>query len=234
MLNNSSDPSPRGMPAMTREKHLQTAMQVTDVIRRHEAATSAAAAASPSTDSMKNDDPLQPLRNFLDTPGVMQGCMVATVCLGVFVPARRLLLRIADQQWKLGTIFPDLVLTPTMAVATAQCSLWAGSVYGSAAYLQRLAEIAANTTTTQSLTVDAICNDAITGTATATILESRRLDDEGEANFYDNASYSESKTSSDVSWDPREQTINALQRALKACRERREYQERYRRDDEEV
>jgi hypothetical protein len=172
-------------------------MELTDVIRRHEAPKPV------------EDDPLQPLRNFFETPGVMQGCMAAAVCLGIFVPARKSLLRVADQQMKLGVILPDLIVTPTMALFTAQCSLFAGSVYGSAAYLQRLAEMSAEQ---KSPTVDAICNDPVVVTALGNPMDSwfDAVDNNG----------------SNSSWDPREQAVSALQCALKACRERREYQER--------
>ena len=172
-------------------QQLRTAMQLTDVIRRHDA--------GPKSTKEEDNDPLQPLRIFLETPGVKQSFMVATVCLGVFFPLRRVILRVADQQLKLGTIFPDLVVTPTMAVVTAQISLLAGSIYGSTAYLRRLADIPADE---HSPTVDAICNDPV---VTAALYNTH---------------------SSNNTWDPREQTIHAMQGALIACRVRREYQKR--------
>jgi hypothetical protein len=213
------------LSALTKEERLRIAMRFTDVIRRHEAAAVLqSSSAIPTVDTLKKNDPLKPLRTFLETPGVKQGFMVVTVCLGVFVPVRRILLRVADQQWKLGTIFPDLLVTPIMAVTTAQCSLWAGSVYGSADYLHRLADTAA-TTHLSSPTVDAICNDpAVDETATG---QSRRFDVE-HTNSFTNSTLRNS-------WDPREQTIYALERALKACLERRESKDNFARsmDDEE-
>lgn len=95
-----------------------------------------------------------------------------------------------------------------MTVVTAQCCLWAGSVYGSAAYLQRLAEIPV---TTPSPTVDAICSDPVTVAAIDDPLGfSKDVNNNTKINI----------------WDPREQAVIALQQALNTCRERRAYQER--------
>jgi hypothetical protein len=198
-----SDTPPDAQPAtttFTREQQLRTAMKLTDVIRRQEALL------QPTLDG--DNDPLQSLRNFLETPGVKQGCMAATVCVGVLLPTRRFLLRVANQRLNLGTILPDLILTPALTVATAQFSLWAGSVYGSAAYLLRIAEIPV---TTPSPTVDAICSDPVTLAAFENPL------------WFSQGVISNTKNNS---WDPREHAVLALQQALCTCRERHSYQEK--------
>lgn len=201
-MSSESDDLPERLSASpTPEQQLKTAMQLADVICRHEAATR-------PTDVQSDNFALSWLRNSLEAPGVVHGCGVAAVCLCVLLPARRHFLRIADQQLKLGATFPDLIATAAVAVTTAQCSLWAGSVYGSAAYLERLADIPS---TTASQTVDAICNDA----AVTAVLESR-LDTSTIRHADEDGS----------GWDPRVKTVAALQRALKACRERRLHQAR--------
>jgi hypothetical protein len=200
-----------------KEDGLWNAMQIADVIRRHEIdaqlhRNAEEAKNSPITPQQEPFDPLQPLRSILETPGVQQACFATALGIAVALPTRRYIMRVADRNWKLGTIFPDLVVTPMLAITVAQCALWTGSVYGSAAYLHRLADIANATGTSQSATLDSICNDPI-------VLSTAHWEKEPFANVV--------HTKSDVrSWDPRYATLRGLERTLKACRERREHQSR--------
>jgi hypothetical protein len=191
------------------------AMQIADVIRRHEIEaqlhrTAKEAKKPPVTPRQEPFDPLQPLRSILETPGVQQACFATILGVAVALPTRRFIMRVADRNWNLGTIFPDLVVTPTLAITVAQCALWTGSVYGSAAYLHRLADIASATGTSQSATLDSICNDP-------TLVSAAHW----EREQFVNVVHTESDGSS---WDPRYATLLGLERALKACRERRELQ----------
>jgi hypothetical protein len=203
------------------EKQYQTndglwkAMQIADVIRRHEIEAQLHQKAEEAKNSPVNPhqepfDPLQPLRSILETPGVQQACFATVLGVALALPTRRFIMRVADRNWKLGTIFPDLIVTPTLAITVAQCALWTGSVYGSAAYLHRLADIASATGTSQSATLDSICNDP-------TVVSAAHWEKEPFLNVV--------RTESEVgSWDPRYATLLGLERALKACRERREHQ----------
>jgi hypothetical protein len=190
---------------------LWTAIQIADVIRRHEVAHQAPQQPAAAAASQK-DDPLHPLRTFLETPGVQQATVALVACLTFAIPTRRFVLHRADRYWKLGTIFPDLIVTPTLAIATAQCTLYVGSVYGSMTYLNRLAQVASTNSTRSppSSTLNAICNDPVVIAATN--------ENAGNESFQSNITHS----SSFNDWDPRYQAVLALEKALQACRETRQ------------
>lgn len=233
MTNDQGQPLPPD--SSVRSDRLLTAVRLADVIRRVEgelirATSSTTPSSSTSAAPSTTADPLKPLRTCLETPGVKEGVSTAALCLVILIPGRQWLLRTADRHWQLGTIFPDLIVTPTCAVIVAQCSLWSTSVFGSATYLNRLADIASPPpTNNQSLeqkqqqhplahllphspTVDSICNDPVMVEA----MKSRP----NKAACHDNSS-----SSSMNNFDPREQTLLALDRALTACQVRLKAQE---------
>ena len=198
---NSSSPADSS-PGSALYNQLRISMALADLIRKQE----------PQRDTPTEQNRI---RTFLLTPGVQQGFLTAVALTAVFVPVRRLFLRVAKNELNLGTIFPDLVVTPVMAMLTAQTALFVGSCYGSKAYLERLVTAAASTTsggdTSNSSMADAVCDAPVT--VAAMKLNYPKLWD---------GDYSSSSSSN--SWDPRVQTVVSLQRALQRCRERREMQ----------
>jgi hypothetical protein len=95
-------------------------------------------------------------RTYQYIPGMWQGGVAMIVCGGIMlVPVRTIILRFG-QRIGLGTIFPDLVVTPAMAVTTVQIGLYTGSIYGSIEHLQQLVSIPM---TASSPTRDAICQN---------------------------------------------------------------------------
>jgi len=195
---NASSPAD-SRPGSAIYNQLRISMALADLIRKQE----------PQPPEHSNENRI---RTFLLTPGVQQGFLTACLMTAVFVPVRRLFLRVAKNEFNLGTIFPDLVLTPAMAMLTAQTALFVGSCYGSKAYLERLVTAAGSTTSggdisNNSRMVNAVCDAPVT--VAAMKLNYPRLWD---------GDYS----SGSSSWDPRVQTVVSLQRALQRCRERQE------------
>jgi len=159
------------------------AMNLTDVIRKYE----------PERDPEEGR-----VRQFLTTPGVQQGFVMLVLCTAVCIPTRRFVLHVSNKHLRLGTVFPDLMISPVLAMVTAQLSLFTGSCYGSAAYLDRLANIPVDSPST---TADAVCHD----------------DKFLQALSADSVAHVVVETKS---WDPRQGTVQSLQRALQSCRER--------------
>ena len=174
---------------------LGQSMSLTDVIHNHE---------------LSNQLEEWSIRSILTTPGVKQGFIAAAICTAVAIPSRRLFLHVCRRRLNLGTVLPDLIATPLLTLLTLQCTLLSGSCYGSAAYLDRLAQIP---TTAPSPMADAICNDpafirAMTGAST------------------DQPRYQQFAESKKIrSWDPRTSNVLALDKALQSCRERLDYQQ---------
>ena len=187
-------------------QQLLLAMSLTDVIRRHEddgagGAVSSSNSSSSSTKQPEAEDSY--LQKLLTTPGVRQGCFTLIFGTAVAIPTRRWILQ--KTRRSLGTIFPDLVTTPILTLLTAQCTLLVGAFYGSAVYLDRLAQIPV---TAPSRVADVVCHDI-------QFVEASR-----------NSLNLESSTSSNSnsSWDPRTSTVEAMKRAVQSCRERRDIQ----------
>lgn len=190
---------------------LRAAMQLADVIRKHEQQNRETTTTKQGTTANDaTDHPLQDVRDFLETPGVKEGCIAAGLCLGAFFPMRKVLLRIADQRLNLGTVFPDLIVTPPLVIMSFQIPLFAGTLYGSQRYMERLAAIPADS---PSPTADAICNDPIV----ISTMESQQ-----------------NLVTDDSAWDPRQQTVHVMQNALKNCQERRAYQQTARQFEEQT
>jgi hypothetical protein len=202
---------------------LQTAMKLADVIRRKETeaaiSTDVSAAGSSSSGSGSND-PLQPVQTFLQTPGVQQGIFTVVGCVLISIPTRRLVLHVSDKHLGLGRSFPDLVISPALAMLTGQSALYVGSLYGAKQYLQRLADFDHDGRyrdhrdgVVHSPILDSICGDAVT-------VDALQIRDSPDYAYSWNAT---AKLDSAESWDPRVQTVQALQRALETCSKRQKY-----------
>jgi hypothetical protein len=199
-----------------KEDPLQLAMQFADVIRRHEnrrrneTITLYATARSDNKNQNHHGDTgsgaagqpqlLTRLYDFLDTPGVKEGFISFALCCGVSIPTRRLVIRGADSVFKLGNIFPDLVITPPLVIACVQIPFYMGSLYGSKLYLDRFC----NNKNMDMVLANSICRDSWI----MSVLYDRHF---LETHSLDN--------SDPDSWDPRQQTMQALHAALFKCRE---------------
>jgi len=192
----SNDRTKNASPLM---QQVALAMDLTDVIRKHNA---------PVTNDEKNNGFL---RTFLMTPGVQQGFFTLFLCTAVAVPTRRFVLSVSKRQLNLGTVFPDLMITPALAMLTAQFALFTGSCYGCAAYLDRLANIAP---TAPSPIADSVCNDP-KFTQAATV----------NSNHGDAPPLLQLPDEDSSSWDPRVSAVESMRRALQSCRERRAFQQ---------
>mmetsp|Transcript_38632 Transcript_38632/g.93610 ORF Transcript_38632/g.93610 Transcript_38632/m.93610 type:complete len:224 (-) Transcript_38632:24-695(-) len=102
----------------------------------------------------------------------------------------------------------DLVITPVLAVASAQVGLAAASLVGSKVYLEEVANVPP---TTNSPMTDLICSDLL-------LIPKEK----GIAMMKESSSSSSSDSSS--SWDPRVQTLFSLSRAMDTCQRRSQYQ----------
>jgi hypothetical protein len=183
---------------------LHTAILIADTVRRYEQQSLAESATIPTTWFR--------LQTFFEVPGVSQGCAAACCGLALMIPVRRSLLRVCDKHWNLGTAFPDLVITPMLAIYLAQCSLWIGSLYGSSYYLNKLASIP---TTKSSQTADTICNDP------SVINASRLLSASSVPHALSNNPSIMRHYLNE--WDPQRNVSSALHDAVRSCQERREY-----------
>ena len=193
----SSVPTPAGpgRPARSSQdlhEQLLLAMNLTDVIRRHEGSSSSGK--KPPGEEEENY-----IRKWLTTPGVRQGCFTLVFCTALAIPTRRWVLQKSRRQF--GTIFPDLVMTPILTLLIAQGTLLAG------------AQLAQIPITAPSSVADAVCHD--TTFIEASSMESSRT----------SGSRSSSTTSVSNTWDPRKSAVEAMERALQSCRERRDFQQ---------
>lgn len=209
--NDKGEPNASSAPSMTQHgpssssgrnsasplnQQVALAMDLADVIRKHNASTA---------NEEKKDGFL---RNFLMTPGVQQGFFTLCVCTAVAVPTRRFVLSVSKRQLNLGTVFPDLMISPALAMLTAQCALFTGSCCGCAAYLDRLANISP---TAPSPIADAVCSD--------------RKFTHAAMNSNQHAPPLLLLDEHNNSWDPRVSAVESLRRALQSCRERRALQQ---------
>jgi hypothetical protein len=157
---------------------------------------------------------LAPLRKLLEVPGVVPGCVAAGCGIAFMIPVRRSLLRVCDKYWNLGTVFPDLLVTPMITIYVAQCSMWIGSLYGSSFYLNKLASFPAEA---PSHTVDTICKDPIIMNAALRIPQSST-----SQSMQEKQSPATSLSNLFGQWDPREKVLLTLQDAVRSCQKRRE------------
>mmetsp|Transcript_38631 Transcript_38631/g.93609 ORF Transcript_38631/g.93609 Transcript_38631/m.93609 type:complete len:224 (-) Transcript_38631:24-695(-) len=155
-------------------------------------------------------------------PGTIEG--VATFVLSgliVFAPFRSAILRSRAVAGPMTTTngnghknttgfknLVDLVITPVLAVASAQVGLAAASLVGSKVYLEEVANVPP---TTNSPMTDLICSDLL-------LIPKEK----GIAMMKESSSSSSSDSSS--SWDPRVQTLFSLSRAMDTCQRRSQYQ----------
>jgi len=197
----SASPSTQGTGGSNASPLMQQvalAMDLTDVIRKHDA---------PTTEEQKDKGFF---RNFLMTPGVQQGVFTLFLCTAIAVPTRRFVISVSKRQLNLGTIFPDLMISPALAVLTAQSALFAGSCYGSAEYLDRLAKTAP---TAPSKIADSVCNDP--KFTNASLINSN----------HDLSLLLQLDEQKNNSWDPRTSAVESLRRALQSCQKRRAFQQ---------
>jgi hypothetical protein len=120
----------------SRKIDLQDVMAVADAIRQQEIKS----LVLPRNPSLKKthdeDDPLQPLRACLNTPGVVEGLTTACFCIGVMLPVRQQILRLGRQR-RMGDLL-DLIVTPAMVLLSVQASLRMASLTGARTYLERV------------------------------------------------------------------------------------------------
>lgn len=195
-------------------EQLHAAIQITDTIRRYEkeqmSESSDSKPKSPAA-SESSFDPLAPLRNFLEVPGVIPGCLAAGFGIAAMIPARRSLLRVCDKYWNLGTTFPDLIVTPMLTIYVAQCSLWYGSLYGSSFYLNKLASFPVDS---RSNTVDTVCEDPIIMNAALRLPSKTPSSPDQRARTSLTASFGQ--------WDPQQKLLSNFQDAVRSCQRRRD------------
>jgi hypothetical protein len=180
---------------------LPKAMQVADVIRKHmEARSLETTPSSSSTESSSFRFPVP--------PGVVEGIAVAVATGCLLLPVRRLALTSAGKRL---LVFTDLVVTPVQCTVAASAGLYATSLYGSREYLRQLARVPP---TAPSETAWAICQEVLSRTS--------QPQDEDDATELTNLDASIPDGA--ASWDPRVQTLQALQKALVSCEQRQQYQ----------
>ena len=133
--------------------------------------------------------------DFRMTPGILEGVGAGALTLLVLTPVRSFILRTAGN--RLGML-PDLVVTTSQLMLSANAAMFYGSLYGSYHYLQTFTQIP---TTAVSPTVDKICHQSFT-----------RFND-----FYQQAAAQERSGSS---WNPSEIVLAEFTKAMELCRER--------------
>jgi hypothetical protein len=117
--------------------NLQDVMAVADAIRQQEIKLLLPGDHHPSSTKKTHDeDPLQPVRACLNTPGVVEGLTTAFFCIGVMLPVRQQILRLGRQR-RMGDL-PDLIVTPVMVLLSFQASLRMASLTGARTYLERV------------------------------------------------------------------------------------------------
>ena len=151
-------------------------------------------------------------------PGAVEG--VATFVLSglvVFAPFRSAILRSRAVAGPMPTSpntgfknLVDLIITPVLAVASAQVGLAAASLVGSKVYLEEVANVSP---TAKSPMADLICSDLL-------LIPKEK----GITMMKDSSSLSSLSSSSSSSWDPRVQTLFSLSRAINTCQQRSQYQ----------
>ena len=174
-------------------------MNVTDAIRRHipENETSSSAAAALSSARFP--------------PGLVEGATAMILTGALLLPVRRYVLKAAGKQLRM---FADLVASTGLVIGVANAGMYTGSLYGSRIYLQKLASIPPSA---PSATADAICQDE------AVLAVRRKPVDNHVVGKEAAASMPSQSALSSVSWDPRVQTMLALQQALDRCQQRQQY-----------
>jgi hypothetical protein len=147
----------------------------------------------------------------LPPPGSLPG-LAAFVGTGLLLsPLRSFVLKRAAVQPQQGVAtfanFVDLLVTPSMAVISAQVGLVAGTLYGSGVYLDRVVEMEQDKNNTE-----AVCQamlSAVLAQGHNTTLQSTSTDEPPQ--LY-------------ASWDPRQQTIQRLYRAIGHCQDKQRRQ----------
>lgn len=121
--------------------------------------------------------------------GAPEGLLAATVALAVMLPIRSGILRLLQSQQLHH--FPDLILTPLCAMGVAQVGLWVGCLTGARQHLDRVVY----TTTRGSTELQAMCSHAPSLQRGSAVTTTQSL------------------------WNPQEDALQSLDRALRYCQE---------------
>lgn len=163
------------------------------------------AADSIRTIFLKRKDPNE--TETLLPPGSLEGSFAFMTAGLLFTPLRSTILKMTGPPGSFRS-FVDLVVTPFMAVASAQVGLVVGSLYGSSYYLERVATVSVNETKATSVQVGQDTNNTIADELCQELLS---------------ITSSPSSSSQEVtfgSWDPRTKAMESLFRALENCRKK--------------
>ena len=172
-------------------------MNVADIIRKHVSASEKAGLlVNPNIRRSDCDDEWQMPAVFTNTPGLLPGILSSTLSLLAFVPVRRIFLGAIGKSW--GEL-PNIFITASQLVLSADVGLLTCSIVGSRHYLHQLASVS----TTTSPTADAICNHELVNQ-----LAKHEPLPIPESNILPAA------------YDPRVVLAQDLQRALDTCRQR--------------
>jgi hypothetical protein len=163
------------------------------------------AADSIRTIFLKRKDPNE--TEALLPPGSLEGSFAFITTGLLFTPLRSTILKMTGPRGSFQS-FVDLIVTPFMAVASAQVGLVVGSLYGSSYYLERVATVSVNETKATSFQVGQDTNNTIADELCQELLS---------------ITSSPSSSSQEVtfgSWDPRTKTMESLFRALENCQKK--------------
>ena len=140
-------------------------------------------------------------------PGTLHGLSTCAITAIALLPMRKVILKHAGRQpgGKPFQSFVDLVISVGHALAATQVGLFVGSLYGAKAYLETLQS---EPPSSKCAVTDRICE-----TMWSNVLPPQFTNNNTVESF------------SQQSWDPRHQTMSALQQAIESCRRRKEYQQ---------
>lgn len=164
------------------------------------------AADSIRTIFLKRKDPNE--TEALLPPGTLEGSFAFITTGLLFTPLRSTILKMTGPRGSFQS-FVDLIVTPFMAVASAQVGLVVGSLYGSTYYLDRVATtVSVNETTATSVQVGQDTNTTIADELCQELLS------------ITSSSTSSSQEVTFGLWDPRTKTMESLFRALENCQKK--------------
>jgi hypothetical protein len=189
--------APKNSDLVVYPSPLHAAVQLADVIRS-------------STLQQREEDhhhrPSKVLKAQLDgnaidstTPGLVDGLVAGCLVMALLTPIRSRFLQSIGSS-KLG-IFPDLVVSSTQVVLSASAALYMGSLQGSRAYLQQLANANPRSQGNEAWAVR-VCNSSLVDHMLKAPMP--RLSNIRQEYYF--------------SQDPRRRTLESLAAALNTCR----------------
>jgi hypothetical protein len=150
----------------------------------------------------EDNDPLRPMRTFLNAPGVAPGLATSALCIGLLLPVRQQILRFGRRRM-LGDL-PDLIVTPVMVLVACQAGLRVASLTGARAYLER---------------VPLMDHDALTRLCAAPVMQRLHTKATNERDDVDESPpLSPTPT---FLWNPEFHALQSLRKAIAACKEKR-------------